>query len=173
MKGYVYFWSTKHPKYGCFSQWYQSPFTVGGITYSCTEQWMMYWKALTFGDMDTASRILKETSPKVIKGLGRAVKNYDDRVWRSVSFSIVELGNKYKFLQNPELWKILDGTGEAIICEASPVDSHWGIGMSEEDAIKAGDAWTGDNWLGWALTNVRDTIREENERAKSPEKKNA
>ena len=38
-------------------------------------------------------------------------------------------GNLAKFAQNPRLWRYLDATGEAVLVEASPVDSIWGIGL--------------------------------------------
>ena len=37
------------------SQWYESPFTIEGITYRCAEQYMMAQKALLFNDHETCS----------------------------------------------------------------------------------------------------------------------
>ena len=49
----IYFWKT-YEKYGCFSQWYRSDFTVENNTFNCCEQYMMYQKALLFNDNRTA-----------------------------------------------------------------------------------------------------------------------
>ena len=53
---YMFFWG------GMFSNWYISDdqFTVDGITYNCGEQYMMYQKAMTFNDKETAKKILDE-----------------------------------------------------------------------------------------------------------------
>ena len=44
---------------GYLSNWYHSPFTINGICYDSIEQYMMYQKALTFNDVETAEKILK------------------------------------------------------------------------------------------------------------------
>ena len=51
-EGLVLFWS------GWPSQWYPSPFTLEGATYSCCEQYMMAEKAQLFGDKATRRKIL-------------------------------------------------------------------------------------------------------------------
>ena len=40
------------------SNWYPSDFTVNGINFSSMEQYMMYQKALRFGDTKIADKIL-------------------------------------------------------------------------------------------------------------------
>ena len=63
---------------GYLSNWYPSPFTLDGIAYSTVEQYMMYQKAVTFGDTDTANAILAADDPGKIKTLynDRLSKNY-------------------------------------------------------------------------------------------------
>jgi hypothetical protein len=46
----LFFWREFEEPYGFLSQWYDSPFVVGGITYASTEMWMMIQKAKLFGD---------------------------------------------------------------------------------------------------------------------------
>lgn len=47
-------------------------------------------------------------------------------------------------------------TGTATLAEASPYDRVWGIGMTAEQAGKAGsDEWKGENQLGRCLERVR------------------
>ena len=43
---------------GYLSNWYLSPFTFDEVSFSSMEQYMMYRKALTFGDDKVASDIL-------------------------------------------------------------------------------------------------------------------
>ena len=49
---------------------------------------MMYHKALLFGDLETADKILKTVHPRDVKRLGRLVKNYDDSVWSEKRFDV-------------------------------------------------------------------------------------
>lgn len=48
----VYFWG------GIFSQWFESEFRDQGLTFNTAEQAMMYQKAMTFGDRETARLIM-------------------------------------------------------------------------------------------------------------------
>ena len=50
---YKFFWD------GIFSNWYYSDFIVDGILFNCGEQYMMYHKAMTFGDTKTAQKIIE------------------------------------------------------------------------------------------------------------------
>ena len=63
---------------GFLSNWYKSEFTVNGVKFVNSEQWMMYQKAKIFGDDETAQKILASTSPKEVKDLGRKIKNYNE-----------------------------------------------------------------------------------------------
>jgi ribA/ribD-fused uncharacterized protein len=69
-------------------------------------KYMMYHKALTFNDVDTAEEILDELNPKSQKRLGRQVKNFDPKVWDKVKFNIVKKGLREKFTQNSDLKNI-------------------------------------------------------------------
>lgn len=153
----IYFWKT-YEKYGCFSQWYRSDFTVENNTFNCCEQYMMYQKALLFNDYKTAQLILKEKIPKKQKNLGRRVKNFDEKVWNKYRSMIVLNANMFKFSSNNELKKILLSTKNEKIFEASPFDPIWGIGISKEDA-ESGIPYKGDNLLGKCLENVRHSLQ--------------
>lgn len=153
----IYFWKPTD-KYGAFSQWYKSDFTdINDVKYNCAEQFMMYQKAILFGDNEVANEILNETDPKNIKALGRKIKNFNQQEWDENKFEIVIAGNFYKFNQNNELKNILLNTGNEDIAEASPFDKIWGIGIDEK-AAESGAEWQGENLLGKALMIVRDMI---------------
>ena len=116
-----------HPFYTDFlSQWHKADFVVEGRRFNCAEQYMMYSKALLFGDADTAQQILATRSSATQKKLGRAVAGFDDGVWRFFRAGIVFTGNLHKFQQNPELARELLQTGDALLVEASPKDRIWG-----------------------------------------------
>ena len=153
----IYFWKTSD-KYGIFSQWYKSDFTdISDVKYNCAEQFMMYQKAILFGDNAVAQEILNESNPKNIKALGRKIKNFNQQEWDKNKFEIVIAGNFYKFTQNTNLQNILLKTDSQDIAEASPFDKIWGIGIDEK-AAKSGAEWQGENLLGKALMVVRDMI---------------
>ena len=147
---FVFFW------HGWPSQWHPSTFEIGGITYSCCEQYMMAEKARLFGDEATLEKIMATASPKEQKALGREVSPFDGAKWTRVCRDIVYRGNLAKFSQNADLLAQLLATGDKILVEASPTDLVWGIGLAAKDE-KATDPsqWRGKNWLGEALIQVR------------------
>lgn len=153
---FTFFWQNRSP----FSNWYPSKFTHNGITYSRGEQYMMYQKAILFGDTAVAQAILLTDNPKEQKDLGRMVSNYNDEVWAAKRVDIMVEGLFEKFNQNPHLKEALLNTGDTIVVEASPVDKIWGIGLAEDhpDALDQ-SKWRGKNLLGIVLMRVRDEIR--------------
>lgn len=147
---YAFFWG------GPFSQWITSPFTINGETFNCCEQWMMWNKAMMFGDIEIAEQIMATRDPRIQKALGRKVKNFNDDVWMEKAFEIVVEGNHAKFTQNADCMKALVESKGKIIVEASPQDIRWGIGMGAGDAgIEDPANWKGQNLLGEAIMVVR------------------
>lgn len=148
---------------GYLSNWFLSEFTVGGITFSSMEQYMMYEKAVLFKDQTTAEKILQTDDVAKIKALGRTVQNFDDKVWTKEREGIVYRGVSEKFRQNPELTEKLKKTGEEIIAECAVKDRIWGIGLSMIDKDRFSiDKWRGQNLLGRILMRVREDIRHQN-----------
>jgi len=145
---------------GFFSQFYPSRMKIDDIYYSCSQQYMMYQKALLFQDRDAADKIMETESPAEQKRLGRLVKNFDRDKWDQYCMGIVTTGNFHKFIQNPSLGKQLLETGDKIIVEASPLDKIWGIGKKETDPlIENPENWRGLNLLGTAIMNARSMLR--------------
>ena len=148
---------------GYLSNWFLSEFTVGGITFSSMEQYMMYEKAVLFKDQTTAEKILQTDDVAKIKALGRTVKNFDDKVWTKEREGIVYRGVSEKFRQNPGFAEKLEKTGEEIIAECAVKDRIWGIGLSMKDEDRLSiDKWRGQNLLGRILMRVREDIRHQN-----------
>ena len=146
-----------------FSQWFPSDFTSKeGQTFHYAEQYMMYQKAMLFGDAETAQKILEAETPDEQKKLGRLVKNFDKDIWDAHAQEIVYQGNYYKFTQNAHLWEVLQKTGRKELVEAAHYDPVWGIGLKADDPLAADKAnWKGKNWLGGALTQLRDQLVKE------------
>jgi ribA/ribD-fused uncharacterized protein len=162
---FVFFWGHQPTGDGsvgvsCFSQWWGSPFNVGGHTFSTAEHWMMASKAQVFGDQDTFVRILAAKSPREVKALGRIVSGFDEEIWCRHRYQIVLAGTRSKFDQNSDLAAFLLSTGDKVIAEASPVDKIWGIGLTQKDERAHNPLeWQGDNLLGFALMETRDALK--------------
>lgn len=164
---YLLFWGHQEAKgkvsKSCFSQWYEAPFSIDGITYRTAEHFMMAKKAELFGDMKSLSMILASTSPADAKKLGRNVAGFNESEWLARRFDIVVSTNSAKFAQNEALKEFLFSTREKVLVEASPVDKIWGIGLAADDP-RASDPykWQGLNLLGFALMQVREELKAQN-----------
>jgi len=155
-KTHVYFWGDT-----TFSNWGPSKFRYKGQNFENSEQAFMWEKARVFEDYEIANKILLVDNPSLIKKLGRKVKNFDPAVWDRKSYDIMYEVNMSKYLQNPELKKILLSTGDKTIVEASPYDKVWGVGLHwNDDKILDESNWDGLNLLGKVLVEVRDMINE-------------
>lgn len=171
---FTFFWETESP----FSQWHPSEFTapcymwrtefydqllkIGfpeNIVFTTAEQYMMYAKAMTFVDIDTARAIMAETNPRKIKALGRQVNRFNEDTWLFYRYRIVYLANKFKFSQNDDLKTALFATQGTTLVEASPYDNIWGIGLTKDDPKAQQRAtWAGKNLLGEVLTELRKDL---------------
>jgi ribA/ribD-fused uncharacterized protein len=151
---YVLFWN------GHFSNWYPASFTLNGNKFNCAEQYMMYMKAKTFNDQASADKIMAAINPGEQKRLGKAVANFVESEWDKVKEQIVYDACLAKYEQNKDIHNLLLETGNLILVEASPYDTIWGIGLSEDDSRATDESqWKGLNLLGIALMKVRDTLK--------------
>ena len=147
---------------GYLSNWYPSPFTIDGLSFSSVEQYMMHQKAVTFGDEETAAAILATDNPGKIKALGRSVRNYDDTRWNGIRQIVVYKGLLEKFRQNPNLKQQLLATAPHPLAECALRDKIWGIGISMHDECRFDpDLWEGQNLLGFTLMMVREELSKE------------
>lgn len=153
MEQFTYFWASKSP----FSNWYKCQFEVDGQKFSSSEQYMMYGKAMLFGDTEIAGQILKTQNVREQKALGRQVKGFIAEKWNENAQTIVKRGCREKFRQNPALLAELLATQGTALVEASPDDAIWGIGLAEDDPrARNRETWIGTNWLGELLTELRE-----------------
>lgn len=159
MEQFTFFWSNKSP----FSNWYRAEFEVENIRFNCSEQYMMYQKAILFDDQETAQKVLSTTNPGKQKAFGRQVKNFNQETWDNNCKQIVYDANYAKFTQNENLLKALLKTKHTTLVEASPVDFIWGIGLAEDDPRALDkNQWRGKNWLGEILTQLREDLIKKN-----------
>ena len=150
---HIYFWN------GVYSQWSKSIFTEDGVTYPNAEQYMMQKKAEVFGATDILDQMKKTSDPRVVKGLGRKIKNFDDAIWDKHKMKIVTQAQILKFTQNPLLLEQLLEDRDRVIVEASPVDRVWGIGLHyDNDEVLNESNWNGQNLLGKCIMEAREQI---------------
>ncbi|WP_334021825.1 NADAR family protein [Burkholderia orbicola] len=141
------------------SNWHPSRFTYHEVDFNCVEQFMMYAKAMLFDDHEVAAKILETPSPKKQKQLGRDVSGFDEEIWLRSRESIVFVGCREKFRQNPDQGRVLSGTGSTILVEASRSDCIWGAGIGQWDPRITDPAkWPGLNLLGNTLMRVREVL---------------
>lgn len=140
---------------GFLSNWYMSRFADEYGEFSSAEQYMMYRKAVLFGDDEIARQVMMLSSPAEIKALGRLVKGFDQKLWDENKYEIVKRGVQLKFSQNKELMECLLSFGDCVFAECSVGDRVWGIGlsMSSPDRFSV-KKWRGENLLGRALTEI-------------------
>ncbi|AME28638.1 NADAR family protein [Burkholderia sp. PAMC 26561] len=142
------------------SNWHPCKFLYHGFEFQSVEQFMMFSKAKLFEDDTSANAILAAHHPKKQKALGRQVKGFDMQKWLSKRESIVYVGCREKFSQNPRLQTLLLATASTELVEASPYDRIWGVGLGERDPLILDKSnWRGTNLLGITLMKVRDTLR--------------
>ena len=144
---------------GFLSNWYLSDFSADGIAFSSMEQYMMYKKAVCFGDQEIAARILETQDVSEIKALGRLVTGYDDNIWGGIRQVVVYEGLLEKFRQNDELKDKLLKTGNSVLAECAVKDTIWGIGLSMKNPDRLEmTKWKGKNLLGYTLMMVRERL---------------
>lgn len=146
---------------GYLSNWYISPFSYAGKEYFSCEQYLMEQKALTFGDEESAEKIMRSKNLSEIKRLGRQVARYNENLWKTIRPQVMRRGLRAKFQQNPQLLQELLNTGNAILAECAPRDAIWGIGIGMDDPKSLDPKeWKGRNLLGRALMRVREDLRQ-------------
>lgn len=154
----VFFWH-EYEENGCFSNWYDSPFELGGEKFRHAEQFIMARKAKLFGDEVHYRKIMAAEKPDECKHLGRQVSGYDDNIWKTHREEILKAALRAKFTQNEALSEKLLSTGGAQMAEASPGDQIFGIGLTAEKAVYVRpEQWPGQNLLGKALMELRTEL---------------
>ncbi|HET9516775.1 MAG TPA: NADAR family protein [Actinoplanes sp.] len=162
---YTFFWGHRPQPdgaigAGCLSQWWPTAFMAHNVTFRSSEHYMMYRKAILFGDEEAAGRILAASHPRQAKMLGRRVRNFEEEIWVKHRYQIVVDASLAKFGQDRDLMAFLRGTGDRVLVEASPTDRIWGIGLTGRDERAADPAqWRGLNLLGFALMQARAELR--------------
>ena len=111
-----------------FSNFHPANFTVDGISYNCSEQYIQNQKALLFNDVDTSDRIMISATPLECKDLGKCVRGFKEEIWCDQAESLCYPGLLAKFQLNTYLREMLLSRGRSQIVEAT-YDMMWGTGV--------------------------------------------
>jgi ribA/ribD-fused uncharacterized protein len=156
----AYFFHKPEEQNGFLSNWYPSFFSVNGVDFTSTEQFIMFKKAEIFRDNKIADEILSAKTPREQQRLGKLVSNYNDVVWAGLRQPIAYIGNLEKYRQNEGLREALLSTEDSYLIECAISDSVWACGMSLYNPEKINiNKWNGKNLLGFTLMEVRNALR--------------
>lgn len=154
----VFFWHEDEEN-GYLCNWYPSVFVADNLYFHNMEQYLMFQKAILFGDEASAEAILHTEDPETCKQLGRKVSPFDNDIWEANRCRVLKNGLMEKFQQNGALRTMLLSTGNRLIVEASPYDDIFGIGLTAaEAATMPPESWPGRNLLGKVLMEVRAAL---------------
>ena len=146
------FFGELHP----FSNFHPCKFTIEGLEFHSSEQFIQMKKAEYFNDNIARERILNAEDAQDCKEISRDINHFDKKSWNAVAKELCEPGITEKFIQNRNLLSYLMDTGNKTIVEAS-FDEIWGTGshISSKDALNK-NKWRGTNILGKILMGIRD-----------------
>ena len=167
-----------------FSNFHPAEITAFGVVWPTSEHLFMAHKARFCNDKAVFNQIRRAKTPAEAKRLGRTIKNYSDdgtrfepfpvEEWNDRSFHIMIGILQKKFSQNGDLMKqllevVVDEHGEPAPCKFAEVtkkDARWGTGCDLDAYLRKENK--GTNWLGKALTEVRNKILMEARRTRGP-----
>ena len=115
------------------SNFHPANFTMNGIHYTSSEQFIQHMKALTFNDYTTAKKIINATNAMECKELSREISNFEKTSWEECAKAKCKPGIHQKFSQNSCLRDVLiHCTGNKQIIESAK-DKFWGTGIPLQD----------------------------------------
>ena len=151
------------------SNFHLAPFSVDGVDYISSEQYIQACKAKYFGDNDTLNKILGSTTSIDCKDLSRNIRNYSESKWEQVTGKLCYPGIRAKFEQNPvALNTLLTKTGKKRIVECAS-DRLWGTGLplSDPDCLD-GTKWISQGILGQILEDIQNEFENADRRYSQP-----
>ena len=142
------------------SNFHLAPFTVDGIVYISSEQFIQTKKAEFFSDRATYDKIMGSSTSLDCKKTSRFIKRFDKSKWTEVAKQVCSPGIKAKFHQNPDLMcTLLYKTGHKNIAECTN-DKLWGTGipLNKMECLDQ-SVWMGQGILGEILEEIREESR--------------
>ncbi|KAI6191048.1 hypothetical protein M3Y97_00185400 [Aphelenchoides bicaudatus] len=133
---------------------------LDGKGFQSVQHYFAYTKAITFNDYQTANRIRNEPSALQAQRLSFSLKtSFDAQTWNAMSYNVMLRAVKAKFTQNDYLRKSLKETGNDKLVFADTTNLRWAAGLdANSPSITNPNAWRGENLLGKALEEVRQSL---------------
>ena len=146
-------------QHSMFSNFYDSSFVHDGIFYKTSEHAIQYSKAIISEDYSTGTKILKCSTPREAKRLGKNINNFIHSKWTKEGLQMCYPLIKAKFTQNEELKEKLLSTGTKLLAESSK-DKLWGTGitLSDHRALNKQE-WINNGWMHTILTRIRSELQ--------------
>lgn len=113
---------------------------VDGVTYSTVEHAYQATKFLKSAP-EIAKEIMDSYSAHDAQKIAYKNKDKQCENWDEIKLSVMEKLLRLKLEQNPYVKKKLLETGDYTICEDSPKDSFWGIGLDRKGRNELGKLW--------------------------------
>ena len=145
------------------SNFHPANFTVNGVHYTSSEQFIQHTKALLFNDYATAKKIINATNAMECKELSREILNFEKKnTWEENAKSKCKPGIFQKFYENSCLRDVLiHCTGDKQIIESAK-DKFWGTGipLQDDDCLNP-RKWLsrGPGIMGEILTEIREELQ--------------
>ena len=142
------------------SNFHTAPFTLDGIEYISSEQFIQAKKVEFFSDRTAYDRIMGSTTSLDCKKNSRLIRGSDRNKREGVAKQVCYPGIRAKFQQNADLLNtLLYKTGHKKIVESTN-DRLWGTGIPLNKAECLDQSkWTGQGILGEILEEIRHEFR--------------
>jgi ribA/ribD-fused uncharacterized protein len=111
--------------------------------------------------LSTLCSVLRTTSPKEQKALGRKCRDFDATIWDVASIPVIVACSVARAEADSVLRQIYLKAGKRAFVEGSPKDNIWGVGIHwTNPSINDPKNWRGANRLGVCHGLARDMILE-------------
>ena len=138
-----------------FSNFHPCQFSLEGLDFHSTEQYIQLKKAEFFRDEIAKERIQHCEDALDSKMISKDILNFNKREWSKVAEELCLPGIRAKFFQNPGLMAALLNTGTKNLVESS-YDDLWGTGIPLSDPAALDETrWKTVGLLGKMLMSVR------------------
>lgn len=141
-----------HSENSFLSNFYASPIWADGCAFPTAEHRYQSQKCKMAGDMIAMKRVLTAPTPLEAKKIAELVP--ENAEWRSKKEAVMQNTIDEKFMQNEELAKMLIGTGNAKLHEAT-MNTYFGIGATLHSREVRDSSFKGLNKLGDILQKKR------------------
>ena len=140
------------------SNFHPAPFSLDGVDYISSEQYIQAKKAEYFNNNACLDNILSANTPLDCKIFAKNIKGYKRSKWEEVAEEKCTPGIRAKFEQNQQLMDaLIQKTGRKQIVECAN-DRLWGTGvnLNRVDCLIP-EKWISPGILGRILERIRDT----------------